>query len=39
MAPARPTQQSHVTGNGYNGSGVLAFVTDDETIERLTITG
>jgi len=28
-----------VTGNGYNGSGVLAFVTGDETIERLTITG
>jgi len=28
-----------VTGNGYNGSGVLTFVTDDRAIQRLTITG
>lgn len=28
-----------VTGNGYNGSGMLAFVADGEAIHRLTITG
>lgn len=28
-----------VTGNGYNGSGGLVFVADDESIRRLTISG
>lgn len=28
-----------VTGNGYNGSGVLAFLADDDGIRQLTISG
>jgi ketosteroid isomerase-like protein len=28
-----------VTGDGYNGGGVLAFVADETTIRRLTISG